>query len=215
MKKVLTIAAGTLLMLSMTGCGHEHEFTEATCTSPAQCIECGEITGEVLPHSFTEATCTEAKTCLVCGYVEGEAVGHSVSFGLCNSCGAFVNEQVIVDIVNIDMAAMRSANVAEEYISEANKYNDLELMYRNYCSAVTYYEKYQSKLKEAYAICIQYSELSGLKNKIDKVICYDLSKPKNSTVDELADFIDRLVEFTYLKQEYAYAMIDVVESIPE
>lgn len=62
---------------TLAACGHEHQFTEATCTTPKTCESCGEIEGEPLEHNFTKATCTTPKTCETCGLTEGEPYGHS------------------------------------------------------------------------------------------------------------------------------------------
>ena len=34
------------LLIVLTGCGHEHQWTEATGTEPRTCSECGETEGE-------------------------------------------------------------------------------------------------------------------------------------------------------------------------
>lgn len=39
----------------MTGCGHEHTWTEATCAAPKTCSECGETEGKTLAHTWTKA----------------------------------------------------------------------------------------------------------------------------------------------------------------
>lgn len=62
--------------LMLTGCGHEHIWTEATCLSPKTCSECGETEGEAADHSWLEATCENPKTCGVCGATDGEALEH-------------------------------------------------------------------------------------------------------------------------------------------
>ena len=36
----------------LTGCGHEHTWSEATCTEPKTCSECGETEGEPLQADF-------------------------------------------------------------------------------------------------------------------------------------------------------------------
>ncbi len=84
----------TFAVFSITACGHQHQWTEATCTEPAKCSECGEIQGEALGHTWVDATCTEPKTCSVCGVTEGEALGHTwvdatcTEPKTCSVCGA-------------------------------------------------------------------------------------------------------------------------------
>ena len=53
-----------------TACGYkkgdvvcDHEWTEATCTTPKTCSICGVTEGEALGHDWKDATCTEPKTC--------------------------------------------------------------------------------------------------------------------------------------------------------
>ena len=69
--------SGTLIMSLLVGCGHEHTWTEATCTEPKTCSECGETDGEPLGHTWVEATCAEPKHCSECGETEGEALEHT------------------------------------------------------------------------------------------------------------------------------------------
>lgn len=74
MKKNILLLAGILaLALALfTGCGHEHTWTDATCTQPKTCSECGETEGEPLGHTFAPATYQQPATCTVCGATEGD-----------------------------------------------------------------------------------------------------------------------------------------------
>ncbi len=83
MKRVHIAAFLFTLLFVLCGCGHEHTWTDATCTVPKTCSECGETEGEPLGHSWADATCTEPKTCSVCGETEGEALGHSWADATC------------------------------------------------------------------------------------------------------------------------------------
>lgn len=65
-----------LLTILLTACGHEHTWSNATCTEPKTCSECGLTQGVALGHTWTTATCTEPKTCHICGAVEGDPLGH-------------------------------------------------------------------------------------------------------------------------------------------
>lgn len=64
-----------LFCVLLRACGaitlHDHEWQEATCTTPKTCSVCGDTEGDPLCHHWTEATCIAPKTCSVCG----EAVG--------------------------------------------------------------------------------------------------------------------------------------------
>ena len=77
MKKIVLLLVCAALALSLTGCGCDHQWTEAGCTSPRTCTLCGKTEGEPLGHSWTEATCAAPKTCAVCGETEGEALPHA------------------------------------------------------------------------------------------------------------------------------------------
>lgn len=74
MKKLLTVFL--FVMLVFSGCGHTHEWKNATCTEPRKCVTCGETEGEALGHKWEEATCVSPKTCSVCGLTEGSPTDH-------------------------------------------------------------------------------------------------------------------------------------------
>lgn len=71
------------VFVMLTGCGHEHTWADATCTTPKTCSECGKTEGEVLEHTWVEATCAEPKHCSVCGETEGEALEHTWTEATC------------------------------------------------------------------------------------------------------------------------------------
>lgn len=78
MKKKIFVTTLTLFgMTLLTACGHEHTFSDATCTIPMTCSECGITEGNALGHAFVDATCDTAKTCSVCGTTEGNPLEHS------------------------------------------------------------------------------------------------------------------------------------------
>jgi len=76
-KKVLAlILAITFILAVSTGCGHRHEWADATHLAPKICVNCGITEGEPIPHEWVEATHQAPKTCIVCGATEGEPVPH-------------------------------------------------------------------------------------------------------------------------------------------
>jgi hypothetical protein len=79
MKKetILTLFMTVLLCSGLTGCGHTHEWQDATCTEPQTCAVCDKTEGSPLGHTWTVATCTAPKTCTVCGETEGTALAHT------------------------------------------------------------------------------------------------------------------------------------------
>lgn len=88
--------------LAFTACGHEHTFSEATCTTAKTCTDCGEIQDEALGHTWLDATCESAKTCSVCNVTEGEPLNHSwieateTDPKTCELCGLTDGEPVAV-----------------------------------------------------------------------------------------------------------------------
>ncbi|MGN0517091.1 MAG: hypothetical protein ACI4II_00020 [Acutalibacteraceae bacterium] len=90
----------------------EHDWIEATCTTPSICSKCGEKRGSVLGHNYEgvtcttdgkctrcgdiepalghawkDADCTTPKTCSICGKTKGKALGHTTDNGICERCG--------------------------------------------------------------------------------------------------------------------------------
>ena len=80
----------------------EHDWSDATCTTPKTCSKCGETEGEPLGHTeevipavaptCTETGLTEGKKCSVCGEITVQqqvvdALGHDFAEGTCTRCG--------------------------------------------------------------------------------------------------------------------------------
>ncbi len=99
-KKATTLFVILMTFCMLSGCGHEHTWTEATCTTPKTCSECGETEGAPAGHVWMAATCTKPKTCSVCGETEGEAAGHKWEVATCTTpkkcsvCGQTEGEAV-------------------------------------------------------------------------------------------------------------------------
>ena len=66
--------------------GKDHKVTEATdCTTPAYC-SCGWV-GQPKAHNYSDATCSSNATCLDCGAIQGERKPHTLVYdGLNISC---------------------------------------------------------------------------------------------------------------------------------
>ena len=64
-----------------------HAWSAATCTTPVTCSSCNATSGSANGHAWVLATCTEAKKCSACGEVGGEALGHSFNGKICTTCG--------------------------------------------------------------------------------------------------------------------------------
>lgn len=82
-KKVIVLLMTCSVLL--TGCAHEHKYSEATCSKPATCEICGETTGAPTAHIFVDATCKEPLKCSVCGATDGEPLGHDYSKATCTN----------------------------------------------------------------------------------------------------------------------------------
>lgn len=118
-KIVCAVLAALMCVMMLTGCGHEHTWTPADCTTAQTCAECGEVTGEALGHVWTDATCTEPKTCTACALTEGEALGHDLMPAtyqqgeVCVVCGEEVNPPLQADFVTYGISA--DMQVGESY----------------------------------------------------------------------------------------------------
>lgn len=108
MKKLFMTMCLLTVAWMLTGCGHSHDWVEATCSEAKHCKTCGKIEGFPLQHVFKEATCTEPKTCTLCGTTEGEAKGHTWQKRTldapktCSECGATEGEKISVTELKLD-----------------------------------------------------------------------------------------------------------------
>ena len=88
------VSAFILVAVLFAGCGHTHEWENATCRTAKTCKSCGETEGEPLEHIWVAATCEEARHCSDCGTTEGAALGHAwvaatcTTKKMCSVCGA-------------------------------------------------------------------------------------------------------------------------------
>ena len=80
MKKCVSMAAfASIVVLSLVGCVHQHQWVDADCEKPMTCSECGETQGEPLGHNPGEWVETEydavhtvrefSQSCTRCGQV--------------------------------------------------------------------------------------------------------------------------------------------------
>ena len=78
MKKFILLTLVVAMVFSMTACGCNHQWAEATCTTPKTCTICGETEGQPHEHTPGELTVTSVDTaaltvnyvlpCADCGY---------------------------------------------------------------------------------------------------------------------------------------------------
>lgn len=59
MKKQIAFLLILAAALSLCACGHQHSWTDATCTEPKTCADCGETEGEALGHEADWAVTKE------------------------------------------------------------------------------------------------------------------------------------------------------------
>lgn len=85
MRKYLRFLFPLFIVFLLTACSCEHDWTNATCTSPVTCLDCGEAAGEPLSHTWQDATCTNPKICILCYITEGNAIGHNWGKATCVS----------------------------------------------------------------------------------------------------------------------------------
>lgn len=126
-KSVLFVCLALLLLLS--ACGHQHSWTEASCTEPSRCSSCGVTTGGPLGHDWQPATCTEPEICSRCGETRGTALGHDPlpgdywSEGLCSRCGAAVTPPLTPDFELYELDG-RLVEQGESYDYKTGCYDD-------------------------------------------------------------------------------------------
>lgn len=101
MKKHMVIPLLLSGALMLTGCECRHkEWTEADCTTPRTCNECGVTEGEALGHEWQSANCDTPDTCTRCGLTKGEPLGHDWLAANCDTpktcslCGATEGDPV-------------------------------------------------------------------------------------------------------------------------
>lgn len=76
-KKIWILLALLFLVLVLLACECEHEWIEATCTTPKVCAKCEEASSAPMGHTWEAATCYMPKTCTACSLTEGTALEHT------------------------------------------------------------------------------------------------------------------------------------------
>lgn len=62
------------LAMVFTGCCKHEQWTDATCTTPKTCVECGEIEGAALGHIWQPRSTEAPETCSRCRETRGERI---------------------------------------------------------------------------------------------------------------------------------------------
>ena len=105
------------MLLLLSGCCLSHEWVEADCTTPKNCVKCETTEGESLGHQWADATCTAPKTCTVCAAIEGQPLEHA--FG--------EEEMQNPDYVNASVQLIKTCvdcGAQEERTGELNQLHD-------------------------------------------------------------------------------------------
>ena len=84
-KRIIGIALALMCMLVLAGCGCDHEWEDADCTTPKTCSECGKTKGEALGHDWEDGDCSSPRICKDCGETEGKTQGHNWKDATCAS----------------------------------------------------------------------------------------------------------------------------------
>lgn len=203
MKRYVYVVFVLLVIFILNGCGHEHVYSDATCTTPKTCIECDKTEGEALGHIFLEATCDTPEMCERCNFIGQEALGHTTKIGKCNNCNKFQGEDIINNIL--------------EKLTYANAQSDLALTvqtsgtdyYEDFLSGISYYESAKVEYESALDLCGNYPELATLRKDIQNLIDALPLTVYGSDEESLNLYFDDLTSFFTLQAECQLTMIFV------
>lgn len=142
----------------------------------AGCTASDEETTEGHPQHENEmwypASCLAPKTCGVCGYTEGEKGEHSVQVGTCFYCKEFMNKE-LADEIKAELDALcESLVVSYEFLKEKSDDPDKdEITFSAAIEAVADdFDNEKENLKNALALCGEYSELSKVKDSLETAL---------------------------------------------
>lgn len=232
MKKYVYIISVMLCTFILSGCGHEHVYANATCTTPKTCTECGETEGNALDHIFLEATCESPERCERCGETRGNALGHSFTeptcetSQICERCN-FVGQEALGHTTEVGKCTRCNLYQGEDIINSISKklkYADdiTELAftvqmtnadYNSLLNGLTYYESAKKEYESALELCGNYPDLSTLKKDIQNVIdSLPLASPQNNE-NSILSYLDSLKSFIAIQAKCQITMITVKDSI--
>ncbi len=154
--KWLSVVGMFAVCMALTGCGHTHEWQEATCTTPKTCTTCDETEGEALGHTWTEATCSAPKTCSVCGETDGEALEHTLTeanyqqAATCEVCGEIVGEPLQADFEKYNFAYVTEADKEYQFVNQCNASDNLTNGKVTFSDFQTFVSDSEHEAKEGY-----------------------------------------------------------------
>ena len=214
-KCVVNIILCMVLCINLCACGHEHEFNDATCTSPAKCKTCGEIKGSIAEHQWIDATCTEPqicnickseqgkpnghfwmkadcdnpKVCKTCKVTEGKPKGHKKEIGKCGRCKKFINKDIYNKINDWIDNYSKSSTVSQ------NEGTSVADIYENCCLLDARNKKLKNQLNDLIKICGDYKQLKSVKKQAKKTLKLipnevELSSDMEKLIKELIRYLE-------------------------
>ncbi len=169
MKKMFCIFMTAIILVGITACSHEHEYSEATCTEP--------------------------KTCTICGETEGEALGHTVDIGICSRCGEAVAKEDLLAIDDMLNAIEDYDNEINAYIEKGNDAYSFEDKMEYYKEAAAICDNRKMTLVKVANIVSKYSEFDSMKKDLADTLAVEIITPMSSSREELLDFLNSGIDF--------------------
>lgn len=182
-KQILKIGLTITIIFCLAGCGHKHTFSDATCTEP--------------------------KTCTQCGETEGEPLGHTVEIGTCDRCQKPQNYDLVTQIDEKIKSAENTTNIALYMIAAGS---DISSVYNLIGEGLQYYEQAKGLYEEAYDLCSDYEELETLKKDINDVyekLPLTLSNGNQDTV--VSEYLNDMTVFVTAQAKVSLSMLDVMK----
>lgn len=193
MKKMFCIFMTAIILVGITACSHEHEYSEATCTEP--------------------------KTCTICGETEGEALGHTVDIGICSRCGEAVAKEDLLAIDDMLNTIEDYDNEITAYIEKGNDVYSFEDKLAYYKEAAAICDNRKMLLVKVANIVSKYSELDSMKKDLADTLAVEIITPMSSSREELLDFLNSGIDFannyaSFLSKWISWSK-DIVDKVRE
>ena len=129
---VLTVLLSVLCLAScsiFSSC--EHEWVEATCTTPKTCKICKDTKGEANGHAWIDAKCNSPKVCSVCTLAEGDPLGHDYGDdNICTRCQHKLEMQFTFKLnsTNSGYVLYSKGSFVDKHVTIPEKYYNLPVM---------------------------------------------------------------------------------------
>jgi hypothetical protein len=211
--RFLTLVSAAIIAVAITGCGHQHTFSEATCTSPKTCTECGETEGEPLGHTWVEATCTEPKTCTVCGLTEGAPIGHTKEIGRCANCGELANEELCLSLKQAMDNLSSSGNSAIDATDV--DFTSLQVAYSASVISQLHLDNASKYCDEVIDICADYDELKEVKTSTEKLKKAIPSKITGTDQNTIVKWYEKFAEFCKASSDLYHNFAEFASTLKE